>query len=84
MRCDVLALFGGKDLQVDPAQNRPALEAALTGRERPAKIATLAGLNHLFQHSETGRPSEYGDLEETFAPEALQLIHEWIAAAVAR
>ena len=84
MRCDVLALFGGKDLQVDPAQNRPALEAALTGRERAAKIVTLAGLNHLFQHSETGRPSEYGDLEETFAPEALQLIHEWIAAAVAR
>ena len=84
MECEVLAMFGGKDLQVDPAQNRPPLEAALADRTKPAKVVTVRGVNHLFQHSETGRPSEYGRLEETFAPEALQLMQEWIAAVTAR
>ena len=78
-RCHVLAVFGAKDLQVDPAQNRPPIEAALADRSRPAKVVTIEGVNHLFQHSETGRPSEYGELEETFAPEALRLLQEWIA-----
>lgn len=82
--CEVLAMFGGKDLQVDPAQNRPPLEAALADRTKPAKVVTVRGVNHLFQHTETGRPSEYGELEETFAPEALQLMQEWIAAVTAR
>ena len=84
MECEVLAMFGGKDLQVDPAQNRPPLEAALADRTKPAKVVTVRGVNHLFQHTETGRPSEYGQLEETFAPEALQLMQEWIAAVTAR
>lgn len=84
MECEVLAMFGGKDLQVDPAQNRPPLEAALADRSKPAKVVTVRGVNHLFQHTETGRVSEYGQLEETFAPEALQLMQEWIAAVTAR
>ena len=84
MQCEVLAMFGGKDLQVEPAQNRPPLEAALADRAKPAKVVTVRGVNHLFQHTETGRPSEYGQLEETFAPEALQLMQEWIAAVTAR
>ena len=64
MQCEVLAMFGGKDLQVEPAQNRPPLEAALADRAKPAKVVTVRGVNHLFQHTETGRPSEYGQLEE--------------------
>ncbi|MFN3242602.1 MAG: alpha/beta hydrolase family protein [Planctomycetota bacterium] len=78
MRCEVLALFGGKDLQVEPAQNVPPLEAALAGRQPKATIVTIDGVNHLFQHTETGKPSEYGDLEETFAPKALQTIQHWL------
>ncbi|MGC6488236.1 MAG: alpha/beta hydrolase family protein [Planctomycetota bacterium] len=84
MECEVLAMFGGKDLQVDPAQNRPPLEAALAERSKPARVATVPGVNHLFQHTETGRPSEYGELEETFAPEALRRMREWIGAVTAR
>ena len=82
MRCDVLVVFGGKDLQVDPAQNRPPVEAALAGRTKPATIVTLAGHNHLFQRTETGRPSEYGTIEETFSPEALRVVGEWLEAEV--
>jgi hypothetical protein len=39
----------------------------------------LPGLNHLFQTASTGSPAEYGTIEETFAPAALQLITDWIA-----
>jgi uncharacterized protein len=38
----------------------------------------LPGLNHLFQHATTGSPSEYGKIEETFAPAALTIISSWI------
>jgi len=79
MQCEVLALFGGKDLQVDPEQNRPPLEAAFAGRKRPATVQTIAGVNHLFQHTETGKPSEYGEIEQTFSPIALRAMHEWLA-----
>lgn len=84
MRCEVLAMFGGNDLQVDPDQNRPPLEAALLGRARPARVVTIEGVNHLFQHSETGKPSEYAEIEETFAPKALKVMQEWLAEVTAR
>jgi hypothetical protein len=35
-------------------------------------------LNHLFQTCQTGAVSEYGKIEETFAPAALALIGDWI------
>ena len=55
--------------QVDPDQNAPEVEKALRdgGNDR-AEVAVLPGLNHLFQHAETGSPLEYGAIEETFAP----------------
>jgi len=84
MKCRALAVFGGNDLQVDPAQNRPPLEVALAGRASPTEIVTIEGVNHLFQQSETGRPTEYGKLEETFAPQALQLIQAWLAEQTQR
>ena len=38
----------------------------------------FTGLNHLFQTCETGSPSEYGQIEETFAPAALEAVTSWI------
>ena len=77
----VLALFGTLDTQVDAAQNRPALEAALAdaGNE-DVTVRTMEGLNHMFQHATTGAVSEYGDIDETISPEVLEIIHGWIAA----
>lgn len=83
VKVPVLALFGGKDLQVTPKTNAPPLEAAL--RAAPTDdvtVRTLPGLNHLFQHAGTGLPNEYGTIEETIAHEALQLIAQWLAARV--
>ena len=38
------------------------------------------GLNHLFQKCKTGAIAEYGQIEETIAPEVLAKISDWIAA----
>lgn len=74
----VLALNGTKDCQVNYLTNLEALEKGLP--ENPAnKIQSMEGLNHLFQHCLKGTPDEYNKIEETFAPEALELIIDWIA-----
>ncbi len=38
----------------------------------------MPSLNHLFQKCETGVPSEYAKIEETFYPDAMIVIAEWI------
>jgi hypothetical protein len=73
----VLALIGDLDLQVSAELNTPALETALAGNP-DATVTKLSSLNHLFQTATTGAVSEYGQIAETFAPEALQLVSDWI------
>jgi hypothetical protein len=41
-------------------------------------VSELPGLNHLFQKSKTGTPSEYGEIEETVSTLALDKIAGWI------
>jgi uncharacterized protein len=80
----VLALAGALDLQV-PKDNLPRIEAALRRAKNPdVTTRLLPGLNHLFQHTQTGAPEEYRTNEETFAPEAIQLVCDWVAARAAR
>ncbi len=77
--CPVLALNGSNDLQVPCAENLEGIAKALKkGGNTKYETVQLEGLNHLFQHSETGLPTEYGKIEETFAPEALQIMDSWI------
>lgn len=79
--CPVLAINGSKDLQVDAEQNLPAIEKALKkGGNKNYEIKSLPNLNHLFQASETGSPTEYGKLTETFSPTALNTISNWLQA----
>lgn len=85
LTCPVLAINGSKDLQVDADQNLPAIAAALKqGGNQHFLTKKLEGLNHLFQQSVTGNPSEYGVLAETFSPQALALIRQWLAETVLR
>ena len=75
----VLALNGSLDLQVCPKQNLREIEKTLKeGKNPPAVILELKGLNHLFQTAKTGSPNEYIQIEETIAPEILELISNWI------
>lgn len=79
--CPVLALNGSKDRQVPAAANLAAIRQGLqAGPSRDVTVREVPGLNHLFQTASTGSPAEYGVIEETFAPAALQLIGDWLAA----
>jgi alpha-beta hydrolase superfamily lysophospholipase len=81
VRCPVLALDGEKDLQVAANENLPAIEKAVrSSGNKSVKTIKLPELNHLFQHCKTGLPSEYASIEETFSPETLKIITDWILA----
>jgi alpha-beta hydrolase superfamily lysophospholipase len=80
VKCPVLALNGEKDLQVSADENLPAIEKALrSSGNGSVKTVKLAGLNHLFQHCEKGLPQEYAKIEETFSPDAMKIISDWIS-----
>ncbi|MCC6804045.1 MAG: alpha/beta hydrolase [Anaerolineae bacterium] len=79
----VLALFGGKDVQVDAEQNAPALEAALAeAGNADYEIVVFPNANHLFQEAGTGGVSEYGSLPGEFTPDFLPTIIDWITEHV--
>ncbi len=78
IKCPVLALNGTKDNQVDCEVNLDAIRSALP--ECPKNMTVpAAGLNHLFQHCSTGTVAEYREIQETFAPEVLELMIRWMA-----
>ncbi len=79
----VLALNGEKDIQVDPDLNLPEIEAALKkSKSKNYKTIELPGLNHLFQHCTKCTVAEYGELEESFSPEVLKIMGDWIEKVV--
>lgn len=77
VRIPVLALNGSKDLISPADSNLPALRKALT-RTHDVTIVEMPGLNHFFQHAQTGSPREFAEIEETVAPEVLSLTSRWI------
>jgi len=77
--CPILALNGEKDLQVPSKQNLAKIEKALQDSgNKDFQTTELLDLNHLFQHAPTGSPTEYGSIQETMAPEALNAVSDWI------
>ena len=76
--CPVLAITGEKDIQVPAQQNLPAIRKALeAGGNKSFEVVALPGLNHLFQNAKAGAVSEYGQIEETMSPVALEKIASW-------
>ena len=79
VKCPVLALNGENDLQVPCDENIGEIEKTLKkAGNRKVTVKKFPGLNHLFQHSATGLPSEYGKIEETMSPEVLQVMKDWV------
>lgn len=73
--CPIFVLYGEKDIQVRPELNIPQMQ-----RIAPeATVKLYLGLNHLFQHAQTGAVQEYGTIEETIAPEVLLDIVNFIS-----
>ncbi|OZC02691.1 alpha/beta hydrolase family protein [Rubricoccus marinus] len=80
LRVPALAVFGGKDMQVPPSQSAGPMEQALAASQSPTHaVVTFAGVNHLFQPSETGRVEEYGRIETTIDDEVLGFVTRWIS-----
>ena len=79
IKCPVLALNGEKDLQVPADINLDKVKALV---KSPVTAKKYPGLNHLFQHCDTGLPNEYGNIEETISPEVLNDIVDWIKQVV--
>lgn len=77
----VLAINGGKDLNVTAKENLAGIRASLTkAGNRNFEIFEPAGLNHLFQTTQTGDPREYAILEETLSPVVLEKVAAWVSA----
>lgn len=76
IKCPVLALNGTKDTQVDCDANTTRIEKGLALCKH--SIKKIDGVNHLFQHCNTGIVTEYQQIEETIAPEVLQVVAKWI------
>lgn len=79
IKCPVMAVNGSKDVQVEAHDNLSALRKGLKTNKKNL-IKEYEGLNHLFQHCTTGQTTEYRLIEETFAPEVMQDIADWIKA----
>lgn len=77
--CPVLAVFGGKDLQVEPTRNASLMECYFKeSGNKDFKICVFPKANHLFQKAKTGLPAEYADLDPQFVEGFLKTIQDWL------
>src|SRR6201991_399529 len=85
VKCPVLALGGEKDIQVPNASDLPVIDSTLkeAGNNR-VTVRLMPGLNHLFQRCKSCTVAEYAQIEESFSPEALQIMGEWMDKNVKR
>lgn len=78
-KCAVLAVSGENDLQVPFQENFAAIKKNLSlAKNTTVTFKSYPKLNHLFQTSISGIPSEYQTIEETFSPIVLKDISDWI------
>jgi pimeloyl-ACP methyl ester carboxylesterase len=79
VKVPVLALNGEHDLQVPAKENLDLIAAGLkAGGNVDVTVKAFPRLNHLFQTSQTGLLSEYGQIEETMSPDVLKTVSDWI------
>lgn len=79
VKIPVLALNGSLDMQVSAKENLSGIQKSLTkAGNRNFEVMELPGLNHLFQTAKTGSATEYGQIEETIAPQVLNKMRDWI------
>ena len=74
--CPVLAVNGSLDTQVIPEYNLEKIQLLCPS----ADCRLYPGLNHLFQHCETGLGDEYAKIEETMSEEVISDLVTWISS----
>jgi pimeloyl-ACP methyl ester carboxylesterase len=79
VHCPVLAFNGALDHQVICQPDLDGIASALkAGGNKDVTVHSMPGLNHLFQHAKTGLVNEYAEIPETFSPEVLEIMTQWI------
>lgn len=76
--CPVLALNGEKDTQVPVENLQFILKGISANGNTNVTVKSYPGLNHMFQTADSGLPVEYSQIEETFHPDVLKDMAEWI------
>ena len=85
VRCSVLVLAGGKDVQVPMNENVDGIAKSLEKskprflRKRILVYNKYSNLNHLMQPAESGMPEEYGKIETTIDRGVLFAISDFIS-----
>ncbi|NNH72115.1 alpha/beta hydrolase [Nocardia uniformis] len=77
LRVPTLAVYGGKDLQVPPAQSADRMRELLSDNP-DGTVHVFDGLNHLMQPADKGSPDEYAGIETTMDPVVLDYITAWL------
>ena len=67
-------IYGENDTQVPPSLNVPVLRENIPD----INVKIYPELNHLMQHSKTGKINEYAETEETISQDVLRDIKEFI------
>lgn len=79
VKCPVLILNGGKDLQVPAKMNTEGIQKSLAkGGNKKSTTIIYPSMNHLFQECTTGGIDEYGTIEQTISPQVLNDLSNWI------
>lgn len=80
LKIPILALNGGKDIQVDPAQNLTEIKRILeSSGNTQFQVKELSNMNHLFQVCKKCTINEYSELSESFSFIALNEIIQWFS-----
>jgi len=79
VKCPVLAMNGGADIQIVADQNLKGIQTSLLkAGNKKGTIMKFDELNHLFQKCTKCTVSEYGELETTIEPVVLDYISNWL------
>ncbi len=79
VKVPVLAIFGDKDLQVEPISNEQGVKKHLaTAGNTDVTTWIVPQMSHNLQKTETGKLEEYGRNPQTVRPDVLEKIASWI------
>lgn len=78
VHCPVLALNGGKDVQVTPENLQIIEKAVRKGGNDRVTVKAFPDMNHLFQICKTGAIDEYATIDQTIDPTVLEEISNWV------
>ena len=74
-----------RSASVSAAETSSASRSASFADESSVNVVKAEiGLNHMFQHCNTGEVSEYKEIEETFSPDVLAEMTAWLRTLFAR